>query len=207
MAPCPSSAPTPQPGRPLQPFPTARGEAGSWGAPLGPGSSALPASSTGRDVLGGAQGHKREASGTRGRNGSEGRCSCQGRGGRLLLYRANIRGGLCSRGLRVQGIFLQGQRSPKAPCAPTGGAPMGPCSLGRGNMPRTWGWAPSSFRPFPAGTEVATGPSGGCPSSPSVTHCPPTVTFSLPFPKWEPAVGRPLFCRAGTVLSFHLLLH
>lgn len=33
--PCPSSAPTPQPGRPLQPFPTARGEAGSWGGSPG----------------------------------------------------------------------------------------------------------------------------------------------------------------------------
>lgn len=53
----------------------------------------------------------------------------------------------------------------------------------------------------------ATGPSGACPSSPSVPRCPPAVTFSLPFPRWEPAVGRPLFCRAGTVPSFHPLLH
>lgn len=75
MALCPSCVPTPQPGRPLQPFLTACGEAGSWGG--SPGASSLPASSTGRDVLGrGARGHKRQASGTRGRNGSEGRCSC-----------------------------------------------------------------------------------------------------------------------------------
>lgn len=50
MALCPSCVPTPQPGRPLQPFLTACGEAGSWGG--SPGDSSLPASSTGRDALG-----------------------------------------------------------------------------------------------------------------------------------------------------------
>lgn len=58
----------------------------------------MPGSSRDRDILG-TQGHHRQASGSRGRNSSQGQCCCHGvrgatgTGHSLLLYRANITGG------------------------------------------------------------------------------------------------------------------
>lgn len=137
MALCPSCVPTPQPGRPLQPFPTARGEAGSWGGSPG-ASSACKQHRQGRLGGVGTRGHKRQASSTRGRNGSEGQCSCQGQGWRLLLYRANIRGrgeGLCSRGFRVQGIFYRDSDAPRLLVHQLGILPLDDAHWGEGMCP------------------------------------------------------------------------
>lgn len=209
MALCPSCVPTPQPGRPLQPFPTARGEAGSWGG--SPGASSLPASSTGRDVLGiwghgdtrdkraapGAEMAARDDALAKGRDGDY--CSIgptSGGGGKVSAH-----GDLGFTG------FSTGTAMPQGSLCIDWGYSCWTMLTGERERAQDMGLGTIKLQALLCWHRGATGPSGVCPSSLSVPRCPPAVSFSLLFPRWEPAVGRPLFCRAGTVPSFHPLLH